>query len=385
VNNQSFKSYGALAQHRIDLGFLNSRLIVGGYFDYSPSTYWARYLTIQKDVATNFYTGYTDTGRPLDDYKIDLYNTAAFAQYEVQATENLRLVGGLRYDRVQYNFSNNLSGSATSKKAAQRNSYNLVAPKLGLTYALGARQGVYANFSTGFQPPETGSLYSSRQLIELKQANFTNYEAGGWVALFDRKVYLDLSVYDMEGRNEIVSILQADNSTQSENVGATRHRGVEYTLTYAPVSEVNFRLSGTNARHTYVDYSEVVQGRNRDYAGNRMLNAPNWIANAEVFYKPRFVPGARLGLEYQRIGQYYTNTANTKTYAGYNLLNLRLGYRLPQPAVQGLEVWANVVNLGNALYATTVTSNQYGTTYQAAAPRTYTLGVGYSFAGRAKE
>ena len=54
VNNQSFKSYGALAQHRIDLGFLNSRLIVGGYFDYSPSTYFARYLTIQKDVANNF-------------------------------------------------------------------------------------------------------------------------------------------------------------------------------------------------------------------------------------------------------------------------------------------------------------------------------------------
>ncbi|MFD1873263.1 TonB-dependent receptor domain-containing protein [Hymenobacter bucti] len=385
VNNQSFKSYGALAQHRIDLGFLNSRLIVGGYFDYSPSTYWARYLTIQKDVANNFYTGYTDTGRLLDDYKIDLFNTAAFAQYEVQATENLRIVGGLRYDRVQYNFSNNLSGSATSKKAAQRNSYNLVAPKLGLTYALGASQGVYANFSTGFQPPETGSLYSSRQLIELKQANFTNYETGGWVALLDRKVYLDLSVYDMEGRNEIVSILQADNTTQSENVGATRHRGVEYTLTYAPVSEVNFRLSGTNARHTYVDYSEVVQGRNRDYSGNRMLNAPTWIANAEVFYKPRFLPGARLGLEYQRIGQYYTNTANTKTYAGYNLLNLRLGYRLPQPMLRGLDVWANVVNLGNALYVTTVTSNQYGTTYQAAAPRTYTLGVGYTFAGRAKE
>lgn len=385
VNNQSFSSYGALAQHRADFGWLNSRLIVGGYFDYSPSTYFARYLAIQKDVANNFYTGYTDTGRLLDDYKIDLYNTAAYAQYEVQPTENLRVVGGLRYDRVQYNFSNNLSGTQTTKKAAQKNTYNIVAPKLGLTYALGANRGLYANFSTGFQPPETGSLYSSRQQIELKQANFTNYEAGGWAALFERKVYLDFSVYQLEGRNEIVSILQPDNTTQSENVGSTRHRGVEYSLTYAPISEVNFRLSGSNARHTYLDYSEVAQGRNRDYAGNRMVNAPSFIANAEVFYKPRFVPGARLGLEWQRIGSYFTNTANTRTYAGYNLLNLRLGYRLPQPAARGLEVWANVVNLGNELYASTVTANQYGTTYQAAAPRTYTLGVGYTFAGKARE
>lgn len=385
VNNQSFNSYGALVQHRADLDFLHSRLLVGGYFDYSPSTYFARYLTVQKDVATNFYTGYTDTGRYLDDYQINLYNAAAYAQYEVQATAALRVVGGLRYDRVQYNFSNNLSGSQTSKKAAQNNVYNIVAPKLGLTYALGPAQGVYANFSTGFQPPETGSLYSSRQTIELKQANFTNYEAGGWVALLDHKLYLDLSVYQMEGRNEIVSVLQADNTTQSENVGATRHRGVEYTLTYAPVSEVNFRLSGTNARHTYLDYSEVTQGQNRSYGGNRMVGAPNWIANAEVFYKPRFVPGARLGLEYQRIGAYYTNTANTRTYAGYNLLNLRLGYRLPQTPLRGLDVWANVVNLSNELYASTATTNQYGTTYVAAAPRTYTLGVGYTFAAKARE
>ena len=385
VNNQSFHSYGALVQHRADLGFLNSRLIVGGYFDYSPSTYYARYLTIQKDVANNFYTGYTDTGRYLDDYQTDLYNAAAYAQYEVQATEALRLVGGLRYDRVQYNFVNNLSGAQTTKKAAQNNVYNIVAPKLGLTYALGPNRGVYANFSTGFQPPETSSLYSSRQTIELKEANFQNYEAGGWVALFERKVYLDLSVYQMEGRNEIVSLLQPDNTTQSQNVGATRHQGIEYTLTYAPVSEVNFRLSGTNARHTYLEYSEVLQGKNRDYSGNRMVNAPNWIANAEVYYKPRFAPGARVGLEYQRIGAYFTNTANTKTYAGYNLLNLRLGYRLPQPAVRGLEVWANVINLGNALYATLVMANQYGTTYTAAAPRSLTLGVGYTFAAKARE
>ena len=385
VNNQSFHSYGALVQHRADLGFLNSRLIVGGYFDYSPSTYYARYLTIQKDVAQNFYTGYTDTGRYIDDYKTDLYNAAAYAQYEVQATEALRVVGGLRYDRVQYNFANHLSGAQTTKKAAQNNVYNIVAPKLGLTYALGANRGVYANFSTGFQPPETSSLYSSRQTIELKEANFKNYEAGGWVALFERKVYVDVSVYQMEGRNEIISLLQPDNSTQSQNVGATRHQGIEYTLTYAPVSEVNFRLSGTNARHTYLEYSEVAQGKNRDYAGNRMVNAPNWIANAEVYYKPRFAPGARVGLEYQRIGSYYTNTANTQTYAGYNLLNLRLGYRLPQPAVRGLEVWANVINLSNALYATLVTANQYGTTYTAAAPRTLTLGVGYTFAAKARE
>jgi len=37
------------------------------------------------------------------------------------------------------------------------------------------------------------------------------------------------------------------------------------------------------------------------------------------------------------------------------------------------------LNLTNKLYATNVTSNQYGDTYTAAPPRTYTLGLSYSF------
>ncbi|MGI4832803.1 MAG: hypothetical protein ACRYFK_05010 [Janthinobacterium lividum] len=53
--------------------------------------------------------------------------------------------------------------------------------------------------------------------------------------------------------------------------------------------------------------------------------------------------------------------------------------------MRGLEVWANVVNLSNALYATLVTANQYGTTYTAAAPRTVTLGLGYTCAAKARD
>ena len=47
--------------------------------------------------------------------------------------------------------------------------------------------------------------------------------------------------------------------------------------------------------------------------------------------------------------------------------------------MKGIGVWFNVLNLANKLYATTVTSNQYGDTYNAAPPRTYTFGISYSF------
>jgi iron complex outermembrane receptor protein len=70
-------------------------------------------------------------------------------------------------------------------------------------------------------------------------------------------MYVEVTLYDLEGRNEIINQLLPDNTTQNQNAGATRHRGIEYSVAYAPVSELSFRFSGTNAKHTYVDYSEV--------------------------------------------------------------------------------------------------------------------------------
>jgi len=383
VNDLKFQSYGLLAQHRADFGFLNSRLIAGVYLDDSPSSYYAQFLDIDKDVADNYYTGFTNTGRYIDQYKIKLFNTAAYVQYELKPAEALRIVMGLRYDRVHYNFGNGLPPTETKYKQQETNNFNIVAPKLGLTYDLGKNSGLYANYSVGFQPPETTDLYSSRQLVPLKQATFDNYEVGGWFTAFDKKLYAEISLYDLEGHNEIINQLLPDNTTQNENAGATRHQGIEYSVTYAPVHALSFRFSGTNAKHTYVDYSEVgtnyTNGQNFtiNYDGKRMNNAPAWIANSEITYKPAYFPGLRISTEWQHIDKYFTNPANTKTYSDYNIYNLRLGYDC-KSVLKGAGIWFNVLNLTDKLYATTVTSNQYGDTYNAAPPRIYSLGISYS-------
>ncbi|MDB5128166.1 TonB-dependent receptor [Mucilaginibacter sp.] len=385
-NDQSFHSLGLLAQHRQDLDFLHSRLIVGIYADNSPSSYYAKFLDIQKDVTNNFYTGYTNTGNYIDNYRIKLFNTAAYAQYEIKPAEPLRIVMGLRYDRIHYNFTNGIAPGNTKYKQQEINDFNIVAPKLGLTYNFGNNKGLYANYSVGFQPPETGDLYNARQLTPLKQATFNNYEAGGWFTALNKKMYVEVTFYDLEGRNEIINQLLPDNTTQNQNAGATRHRGIEYSVAYAPVSELSFRFSGTNAKHTYVDYSEVATNFSTGastvtvYNGNRMNNAPSWIANSELTYKPAYLNGFRIAGEWQHINSYFTNPANTKTYAGYDIFNFRTGFDIKSGVLKGAGIWFNVLNVANKLYATTVTSNQYGDTYNAAPPRVYTLGISYSFA-----
>ena len=376
-NNQSFNSYGLLIQHRTNIKFLNSKLIGGFYLDNSPSTFYANFLSINKDLANNYYTGYTKTDSLIDDYRINLFNTAAFVQYELNPVSPLRLVAGLRYDNVRYSFKNSLPAEQTRYKQEQTDSYNIFAPKFGATYDLGKGRGIYANFSLGFQPPETGTMYNSRQVDRLKQATFYNYEIGGWLPLLNSKLALELNAYNMEGKNEIISVLGADNTTQNQNAGATRHTGIEYNLIAMPAASWQVRVGGTLARHTYLEYSEILSGKTLSYDGNRMANAPSWIANTELTWKPAFIEGFRSALEWQHLNKYYINSAISKSYQGYDVFNLRLGYELKSGFARGAGIWLNAINLMDKLYATNVTANQYGATYNAAAPRTFSLGISF--------
>ncbi|HEY4651133.1 MAG TPA: TonB-dependent receptor [Pontibacter sp.] len=372
INEDAFQSYGLIAQHKKTFTFLNAQLISGISADYSPATYQAELIDIDRDE-TGKYTNYSQTGTLLTDYKVDLLNTAAYAQFELSPLEHLRAVAALRYDRLDYRFDNHLEPGAYTGAPDENNGFRSLTPKLGLTYDFGRDKGAYANYSVGFTPPQITELYRGVQVPTLKPADYNNYELGGWISFADTKGYLDVSVYQLDGRNEIVSVRVDDGSYENQNAGRTRHRGVEYTLKYAPVQGVNFRFSGTNANHTYIEFTE----KGTEFGGKEMATAPRFISNTEVTYKPAAVKGLRLGLEWQHMGKYFLDAANTEKYNGYDLLNARIGYTLG-----GLELWTNILNLTNELYATTADKYSYGKSYRQGAPRTIHMGLGYTFGAR---
>jgi iron complex outermembrane recepter protein len=373
INEDAFQSFGLIAQHKILFPFLNAQLISGISADYSPATYQAELIDIDRSE-TGKYTNYSQTGTLLTNYKVDLLNTAAYTQFELNPLERLKAVAALRYDRLDYNFDNHLEPGAYTGAPDEKNGFKSLTPKLGMTYDLGRSMGVYTNYSVGFTPPQITELYRGVQVPTLKPSNYKNYEAGGWISFAETKGYLDVSVYQLDGRNEIVSVRLEDGSYENQNAGQTRHRGVEYTFKYAPVQMLNFRFSGTNAKHSYIEFTE----KGTDFDGKEMATAPRFISNTEVCFKPATIKGLRLSLEWQHMGKYYLDAANSEKYKGYDLLNARVGY-----SVGGLELWTNALNLTNQLYATTADKYSYGKSYRQGAPRTIHIGVGYTFGVRA--
>ena len=372
INDNSFKSIGVIARQKNTFKWLNSSLISGGSFDFSPNTYKANYIKINKNNA-GIYDRYTTTDSLLANYDADLVNIAAYTQIKIEPLKNLHVIGGLRYDHFSYSFNNHLGSNAYTSVIDGDNTFSKLTPNLGLTYNFKKNKGVYANYGQGFVPPQVTELYRGNSIPSLKPVYYNNYEIGGWIPLAQNKGRLEVNLYHMEGRNEIITVLLDDGSRIKQNAGKTDHQGIEYALNLHLNKAFELRFSGSNALHKFVDFDES----GKDYSGNKMPQAPQWLANAQITYKPLFIKGLRMSIEWQHIHKYFMDQANTKTYDGYNVFNLRLGY-----AWKSFEIWTNIMNVSDELYATVARSTRWGQSYSLGKPRHITFGMAYNFIGK---
>lgn len=376
INESKFNSYAIVAQHRQNFKTRNAVFLGGISLDLSPSTYQAHYIRIKKDTITKKYLDYQDTDSVLTNYQTGINNYAAFANFEFDLMKKLRLVASLRYDLFRYDFNNHLKPSSFSGAADTVNHFSRISPKIGFTWSLSTNTGIYANYSQGFVPPQVTEMYTGVKVPDLIPSVFYNYEIGGWAELVKNKLTADISFYRLKGTNEVVSVKMEDGSSENRNAGETLHNGLEFGFNAKPVNDISLRLSGAFSRHKFIDFIE----KGNNYNGKEMNGAPHWMHHAEVWYRPSFLKGLRLGAEWQRIGRYYMDPKNTTSYRGYHVLNLRAGYEY-----NGAEIWLHVLNATDNYYSQISTRTSSGYSYQLAEPRSFALGLSYDFGGLLKK
>jgi outer membrane receptor protein involved in Fe transport len=370
INESTFNSYAITAQHRQSFLMDKINVLGGAGIDISPSTYNARYIRIKKDSVSNRYLSFENPDSVLTHYSTSLNNYAFFTNVTYNPIEKLKIVGSIRYDLFKYRFDNYLTPSAFSGSSDTLNTFGRVSPKIGVTYNFSGKFGMYANYSEGFVPPQVSELYTGVKVPQIEPSVFNNYEVGGWTELIKNKLTADASVYWLNGRNEIISVKLDDGSFANQNAGRTTHRGVEFGFNATPVRDLKLRVSGARSRHLFAEYVE----RGLKFDGNEMNNAPRWIYNSELWYKPSYLKGFRAGAELQHIGKYFTDPQNTATYNGYNVVNIRIGY-----AAKTWEVWMNLLNATNRYYSYITTKSSFGYSYQLAEPRNFNIGIAYDF------
>lgn len=375
VNENSFNSLGTIAQHRQNFEFCKSSLITGISADFSPNDYYANYIRVYKNDE-GVYESYQNTDSILADYRADISNLATYMRYSIEPFNHLKLVAGLRYDFFDYHFDNHLDSNAFTAVLDGKNTFSRITPKLGAIFDWMPGRGAYMNYSQGFVPPQVTTLYVGNKVPSLKPVYFNNYEVGTWFTLAKNRLKLELNIYRMDGENDIISVLRDDGSTEQVNAGETRHRGVELSVKALVINDLSIRLSSTYARHEFIDYRDG----STDLSGNRMPQAPDWLANAQITYRPSYINGLRISLEWQYVGEYFMESTNMKVFQAYNLFNLRAAYKW-----RGIEFWCNWLNLSDELYATVARANAWGQRYSMGNPMNVNLGLSFDFMKKTKK
>lgn len=387
INNNHVESLGVDVKHVQSLDWMRARLVTGIYIDRSQNDYVSDNLTIVRDVPTGRYISYAlnSAANPngVRDYGAGIANDAAFAQLEFSPSEQIRVVAGGRYDSIRYDFKNNLTPGANFGAANEVRSFAKFSPKLGATFALSSASSLYGNLSMGFTPPEVSQLYGRTAIPELNSATYDNVELG-WRALFASGVRLDSALYQLSGKDTIVSYTPEVGNSFNKNAGNTRSRGLELSLNQE-LRDWDWRVGVTWAEHTFVSYRVSDKaGAIEDYSGKDMPQAPSHTLTAQVGWK--ITPTSRVALGLVKQGSYWMNNANTVRYAGHTLLNLTASHKL----ADGWEVWGQVRNLTDKLYSDNASSRYIsGTyspntqnTYAAGAPRSVMLGLTKSWGQR---
>jgi outer membrane receptor protein involved in Fe transport len=380
-NNNHVASIGSDLKHQQDFNWLKSRLITGLYVDNSNNPYWSNNLTItQVGGRSVSYIPSVSLAKKRD-YQTKILNTAVYAQYELSPLDALRLVAGVRNDAITYDFTNNLTPGANFGAPNETRSFGHVSPKIGATYAFTNQASVYTNISQGFTPPEVSQLYGTSAIPDLKPATYNNYEIGARIAFFDGALKLDSAVYRLEGTDTIVSYTPVVGASENRNAGSTRSEGVELGLNWTS-EQFDARFATSVSKHTFLAYQA---SSTLDYSGKEMPQAPSNITNIEIGYKP--LENARIALEMVQQGAYWMNNANTVSYAGHRLFNLRGNYAF----AKGWEAWLQGRNLTDQLYSDSSSSSYSGTgtytpdtqnTYTVGAPRSFMIGATFTFDGK---
>jgi outer membrane receptor protein involved in Fe transport len=354
---------------------MSGRLVSGVYIDRSKNEYVSDNLSVTRvgTVNTSYVVNSATNPLGVRDYQTQIANDALFAQLELSPAKDWRLVAGGRYDSITYDFKNNLTPDANFGTANEVRSFARFSPKVGATWAFATQASAYANWSHGFTPPEVSELYGKTATPNLKPAVYENREVGLRAAL-GNGIKLDTALYELKGRDTIVSYSLSQNESENRNAGRTRSRGLEVALGQ-DVGAWDWRIGASFAEHEYLSYI-VGTGANNDFSGKAMKAAPKQIVNAQLGWK--LSPVSRLALGVVYLGSYWMDDANTTRYAGHTLLNLTASHQLQG----GWELWGQVRNLTDKLYADTASRSSSGNAYSPGAPRSVMVGLTKSFGQR---
>ncbi len=196
-------------------------------------------------------------------------------------------------------------------------------PKFGVIYKIiNDKVSLFANLMDGFKNVSPSTTANSlTETVDMKPEHATQYEGGVKFELLNGKLNGTLSYYDIQVRNTVRSVTDADENTYSVQDGTQESKGFEMDVIANPVPGMNIILGYGYNDSKYTNASDNVNGHT-PYA------VPHNVGNFWLSYRLMNgnCKGLGLGFGGNYASQHYLNDANTITVPGYHKFDATLFY-----------------------------------------------------------
>ncbi len=248
-----------------------------------------------------------------EDNRVD--NQDLFVQAGFDLTPQWTLTAGARTSRVRFRTQDHFIAPGNPDDSGAVD-YRATNPVLGIAWRATPALNLYANAGRGFETPTFTELAYRKGATglntELRASRSRHAEIGAkWIAHSQR---IDLALFDIATRDEIVVDSNDGGRSTFRNAGHTSRRGVELSHTAQLSDTLRSTLSLSALRARFDD-------------GKRLPGTPQRNAFAELAWTPaRVGAGFNAALELVHIGALYVDDANTDAAASATLVNLRAGF-----------------------------------------------------------
>ncbi len=201
-----------------------------------------------------------------------------FAQAGMKLPMRFEITAGISYNNFHYDFQRKTLPAETAKS----NFTPQFIPRISLLKKVADYGSVYLSYGKGYSPPTIDEIHASNGEFnsKLNAERGTNYEIGFKSNFYKKILSVDISYYLFRLQNTIVSRRDASGAEFYLNAGNTKQTGLEYSVTYFPISNPQGFLSklkiqalGTNL---HAKFGEYQQG-NVKYTGNQLTGTSPFI------------------------------------------------------------------------------------------------------------
>jgi len=321
-------------------------------------------------------------GEPVGDPTVDqrerVHSAGLFLQADVPLPASAQGLVGVRYDRHDFRATDRMVREEGEPSRSGGRTMDAFSPSVGVNVPLNHMFGLFASLGTTFETPTTLQLANQPPPAEpggfnadLDPQRGVSAELGLRGSL-GGQVAFELAAFQTDLTNELV-LFQLPDRNYYQNVGESRHRGFEASVTAASADG----LVRTNLTYSRLDARfEEYESGGEDLSGNRVPGVAPERAQGSVRVRPSSWFGELSGTF---VGGVPANDLNTATAPSYFVMDVRAGSEGLSLGTVDIAPWVAITNVLDRHYTAAVHVNAFAPPANPAAARYYEPGPGRSF------